>query len=195
MALTDDTKKEIGRLFDETLDILNGLEVEPDAEENEDEEALKYADWVKVKAELRYGTVEEKTRKLIKKESPSFPVFFGGIYWGYLGVNIGDEINKHRPVLVIRSEPKSNLCTVVPLTTARMNDGLWYHIDLESLDNTAIVEQLQVISKNRIEEPLRVKGKIVKASDQDLIKILNEIRRYYTSPPKWFSSKYKDDLK
>ncbi|MDD9309717.1 type II toxin-antitoxin system PemK/MazF family toxin [Cytobacillus firmus] len=195
MPLTESTRKAVKSLFEETLDILEHIEVAPDAEDDENEEALKYADWTMTKAKLHYGTLDTDSDKLSKPANPKFPVIFGGIYWTYLGKNIGDEINKHRPVLVIRSEPKSNLCTVIPLSTQRMSDGLWYHIDLEKQDNTAIVEQMQVISKNRIEKPLRIKGNIAKASDEDLIKIIKEIRRYYTSPPKWFSEKYKEDLK
>jgi mRNA-degrading endonuclease toxin of MazEF toxin-antitoxin module len=195
MSLTDDTKKGVKTLLEKTLEILDAFEVEQGADDDENEEAMKYADWTKTKAELHYGVLDKATGKLKEKGKPSFPVFFAGLYWCYLGKNIGDEINKHRPVVVIRSEPKSNLCTVIPLTTARENDGLWYHIDFETHDNTAIVEQIQVVSKNRIEEPLRVSGDIARVSDQDMIRILKEIRRYYTSPPKWFAEKYKDELK
>lgn len=195
MALTEDTKKAVEGLFEETIELLSKLEVSTDAVDDANAEALQFADWTKTKAELRYGSLDEKTGHIFKKGSPSFPVIFGGLYWCYMGTNIGDEINKHRPVLIIRSEPKSNLCTVIPLSTQRMNDGLWYHIDLEEQDNTAIVEQIQVVSKNRIEKPLRVKGQIAKASDPDLIKVLKEIRRYYTSPPKWFAEKYKSELR
>ncbi|MDK8747543.1 type II toxin-antitoxin system PemK/MazF family toxin [Streptococcus agalactiae] len=195
MAITEHTKTEVENLFNDTLQILEALAVEPNSDEDENEEALKFADWIKIKAELRYGKLENTTKTLIKKEEPTFPVMFGGIYWCYLGTNIGDEINKHRPVLVIRSEPKSNVCTVVPLTTQRMNDTLWYHIDLENEDATAIVEQIKVISKNRIEKPHRVSGNIVKATDKDLIKVIKEMRRYYTTPPKWFAERYKEELK
>lgn len=195
MPLNEETKKNARNSFEETLEILDQLQVSPNSEEDENEEALKYVEWIKTKAELRYGSIEKDTGRLIKKETPSFQVIFGGIYWGYLGRNIGDEINKHRPLLVIRSEPKSNLCTVIPLSSKRMNDGLWYHIDLENRDNTAIVEQIQVISKNRLEKPVREKGQIVRVLDGDLIKIIKEVRRYYTSPPQWFEKKYRDELK
>ncbi|WP_412677366.1 type II toxin-antitoxin system PemK/MazF family toxin [Bacillus smithii] len=44
------------------------------------------------------------------------------MYWAHWVINVGHEEDKHRPVLVVRSEKNSPLCAVVPLTIQRLND-------------------------------------------------------------------------
>ena len=43
------------------------------------------------------------------------------------------------------------------LTTKRLNDYFWFHIDLEEIDSTVLIEQLKVVSKLRITNPYRKK--------------------------------------
>lgn len=38
-------------------------------------------------------------------------------------------------------------CTILPLTSERMNDTRWYHIDLENHNSTVLVEQHKNIIK------------------------------------------------
>jgi hypothetical protein len=45
-----------------------------------------------------------------KLQYTEFPLFCFGIYWAFLGQNIGSEINKRRPVIVISAPPGSPLC-------------------------------------------------------------------------------------
>lgn len=154
-------KEKIERLFDETRNILETVD---------EEDALAFASWVKKKAELRY--IEKD------KEHP-FKIIPNGIYWAYLGINIGSEENKHRPVLIIRSERNARTYGIVPLSTKRLNDGYWYHVDLENYNNTALVEHFRTIDKDRIEEPMRIKGRIAECSKEDVKKIKAEIRRLW----------------
>ena len=65
-----------------------------------------------------------------------------------------------------------------------MRDSRWYHIDLDNYDSTVLIEQLRNVSKLRILNPLRNKGKLVKISLEDWKKINNAIKDYY-SLTKW----------
>jgi mRNA-degrading endonuclease toxin of MazEF toxin-antitoxin module len=122
-----------------------------------------------------------------KPQYTEFPLFRFGIYWAFLGQNIGSEMNKRRPVIVISAPPGSPMCTVIPLTTKRKNDGRWYHVDLEDRNHTAICEQLKVISRARLHVPYRNKAsngkkghRIAEISENDRRKIASVLQRLYT---------------
>ena len=72
---------------------------------------------------------------------------------------------------------------IIPLTSKRLKDEFWYHIDLEKLDSTALVEQLRVISKIRIISPFRQKGKMVVISKLDWNKINRQLQVLYRLKP------------
>lgn len=148
------------------------IETEEILMDSDPEDALNFARWMRKKAFLRY-----KEKDKCKKRS----VYFRGVYWAYLGYNVGREQNKYRPVVVVRTEKNSPLCAIVPLTTQRLNDDLWYHIDLNGFDNTALVEHFRVISKDRLNSQLRKKGMYAKVALEDMQKIQREIKRMYAS--------------
>ncbi len=171
--MTKENTDEIKIILNQLETLLNGLENE-DGTSN-DEEALNYAQWILKKAQLRYI---EHTKK------HSFPIIYRRIYWAHMGLNIGREEDKHRPVVVVRSEGNSPICYVVPLTSQRLNDDYWYHIDLEGFENTALVEHFRTISKDRIDEPLWKKGEIASITKKNMDAIQNEIRRMFGTPRK-----------
>lgn len=141
---------------------------------NVDENAgIEYATWTKDKAKIKF-----------QKQMPNFAITNNYIYWCDLGINIGSEQNKIRPVLVSKTKKESPICTIIPLTSERINDTRWYHIDLENQNSTALIEQLRNVSKLRILNPLRAKGKLVKISLEDWKNINNAIIEYY-SLTKW----------
>ena len=109
-------------------------------------DAIQFSEWIREKSNLRYNG-----------NLPKFPIYNNFIYWCNLGINIGSEQNKLRPVLILRSSKNSPICTILPLTTKRLQDGFWFHIDLEEIDSTVLVEQLKVVSKIRITNPYREK--------------------------------------
>ena len=109
-------------------------------------DAIQFSEWTKEKTILRYSG-----------ELPQFPIYNNFIYWCNLGINIGSEQNKLRPVLILRSSVKSPICAILPLTSKRLQDGFWFHIDLEEIDSTVLIEQLKVVSKIRIINPYRKK--------------------------------------
>lgn len=127
-----------------------------------------YLDWVKVKADLKFNS---PTR--------NFPIMPNCIYWAYMGCNVGSEEGKHRPILVTRTYKKSPICTALPLTTQRLNDGYWYHVDLENHESTVLCEQMRTIDLARIEKPYRIQGKIISISKNDWRRISKQVNWLY----------------
>lgn len=131
-------------------------------------DAIQFSEWTKEKANLRY-----------KGNLPKFPIYNNFIYWCNLGINIGSEQNKLRPVLILRTSKNSPICSILPLTTKRLQDNFWFHIDLEEVNSTVLVEQLKVVSKIRITEPYRKKGSLVTISQKDWEKINSQLENLY----------------
>ena len=135
-------------------------------------DAIQFSEWTKEKVNLRYnGTL------------PKFPIYNNFIYWCNLGINIGSEQNKLRPVLILKTSKNSPICTILPLTTKRLEDDFWFHIDLEKIDSTVLVEQLKVVSKIRITDPYRKKGKLVTILQNDWDKINSQLESLYRLRP------------
>lgn len=166
-------KQEIERIFKQLETLLHGLKDDKGAFNKE--EALGYAEWMLKKAQLRYIDRDQKFE---------FPILYRRVYWAHMGLNIGREEDKHRPIVVVRSESKSPICHVVPLTTQRLDDDYWYHVDLDGFDNTALVEHFRTISKDRIDKPLWQRGEIATISKENMNEIQKEIRRMFGTPKK-----------
>ncbi len=135
-------------------------------------DAVQFSEWTKEKANIRYNG-----------KLPKFPIYNNFIYWCNLGINIGSEQNKLRPVLILKNFKNSPICTVLPLTTKRVQDEFWFHIDLEGVDSTVLVEQLKVVSKLRIINPYRRKGNLVSISSNDWEKINLQLESLYRLRP------------
>ena len=135
-------------------------------------DTIEFSEWIKEKAKLKY-----------KGNMPIFPIYNKFIYWCNFGINIGSKQNKLRPVIIIRTSKNSSIATIIPLTSKRLKDEFWYHIDLEDIDSTALVEQLRVISKIRIINPFRKKGKLVAISESDWNKINYQLKILYRLKP------------
>lgn len=136
------------------------------------EDAIEFSQWTKEKTKLRYNS-----------EMPKIPIYNNFIYWCNLGLNVGSEQNKLRPVLIVKSFSASLVCTILPLTSKRLNDNFWYHIDLEEIDSTVLVEQLRVVSKIRFANPYRKKGTLVTISQNDWNKINEQLQNLYRLRP------------
>lgn len=136
------------------------------------DDTVEFAQWTKDKANLRYNS-----------QIPKFPIYNNFIYWCNLGINIGSEQNKLIPVLVVKTSSASPVCTILPLTSKRLNDNFWYHIDLKEIDSTVLVEQLRVVSKIRFANPYRKKGTLVTISQNDWDKINSQLQNLYRLRP------------
>ena len=151
---------------------INIKETENLLENINNSDAIQFSEWTKEKANLRYYG------KLHK-----FPIYNNFIYWCNLGINIGSEQNKLRPVLILKTSKNSPICTILPLTPKRLEDDFWFHIDLEEIDSTVLVEQLKVVSKIRITNPYRKKGKLVTILQNDWDKINSQLKSLYRLRP------------
>ena len=127
-----------------------------------------FMEWTNTKSELKFNC-----------KKPTFPILYNCIYWAYMGCNIGSEEGKHRPVLITRTYKNSSICTVIPLTTQRLNDKYQFHIDLEKTNSTALCEQMRIIDFTRLEKPMYNGGNIVSITDNDWNKIDTQIKRQY----------------
>lgn len=154
---------EIHNNIEETENLLNNINYS---------DAVEFSKWTKEKANLRYNG-----------QLPKFPIYNNFIYWCNLGINVGSEQNKLRPVLILKTSKNSPICTILPLTSKRLQDKFWFHIDLDEIDSTVLVEQLKVVSKLRIVEPYRKKGKIVTISKNDWYKINSQLENLYKLRP------------
>lgn len=154
---------EIHNNIEETENLLNNINIA---------DAVQFSEWTKEKANLRYNG-----------QLPKFPIYNNFIYWCNLGINVGSEQNKLRPVLILKTSKNSPICTILPLTTKRLNDQFWFHIDLEEVDSTVLVEQLKVVSKLRITDPYRKKGQLVTISQNDWDKINSQLESLYRLRP------------
>ena len=67
----------------------------------------------------------------------------------------------------------------MPLTSVRLKDKKWYHIDLEEQNSTAMVEQVKNISRLRVLNPKRTKGLINRITPQDLSNINKALSNCY----------------
>ena len=150
----------------------NILETEKILQATNGQDTVEYSIWTKQKALLKYN-----------ENIPVFPIYNNFIYWCNLGINIGSEQNKIRHVIIVGNTIKSPIAIIIPLTSKSLKDEFWYHIDLEKLDSTALVEQLRVISKIRIISPFRQKGKMVIISKSDWNKINRQLQVLYRLKP------------
>lgn len=130
-----------------------------------------YMDWCNLKFKLKYDQ---------SYHNKKFPILYNCIYWVHLGNNIGSEECKHRPAIITRTYKNSSLCVVIPLTTQRLNDSKHYHVDLESIESTALCEQMRVIDISRIDTPFYKNGKIIKITQKDWDNIDREIKIQYS---------------
>lgn len=154
---------EIHNNIEETENLLNNINTT---------DAIQFSEWTKEKVNLIYNGQFAK-----------FPIYNNFIYWCNLEINIGSEQNKLRPVLILKTSKNSTICTILPLTTKRLQDKFWFHIDLEEVDSTVLVEQLKVVSKLRFTDPYRKKGKLVTISQNDWDKINYQLENLYRLRP------------
>jgi mRNA-degrading endonuclease toxin of MazEF toxin-antitoxin module len=155
--LKDDTVrlKQANQIVNETLELLKM---------QDSENVIEFLEWIKNKAKMRYNLENEK----------KFPLFSKGIYYADLGKNIGAELEKDRPFILLSGSKESETVIIIPISDDDKYKGstFWYHIPLSSGD-TALVEQIRTISKTRIRRPIR-KGKNVRAILPEECKKINE---------------------
>ncbi|ASX22179.1 type II toxin-antitoxin system PemK/MazF family toxin [Lactiplantibacillus plantarum] len=91
---------------------------------NEDSKTVKLTNWNNVKIKYANAAIVDDTtinqrRNAIKNDNARELVFQKNIYWADLGENIGHELNKIRPVLVVSKNiyNRTGNVVVIPLST------------------------------------------------------------------------------
>ena len=128
----------------------------------------EYMDWMNIKSDLKFNP-----------QSKTFPIYYNCIYWAFMGCNIGSEEGKHRPVIITRTYKNSPIVAIIPLTTQRLNDKHQFHVDLEAIDSTALIEQMRIVDIIRIDKPMYKNGKIISITENDWDNIDYQIKREY----------------
>ena len=117
---------------------------------------------LKTKLENLEKWFEDKAR-MIALNFASRPVGFhcraGEIYFAHMGVNIGGEIDKSRPVIVFQGDRRvlahSSLVNVLPVTSS-INGGIFdvlisdFDVDGGSCSGEVRISQMRVVSKSRL---------------------------------------------
>lgn len=97
-----------------------------------------------------------------------------------MGVNIGSELRKLRPVILWISTGDKKTWTMIPLTTKKRNDNYYFHYNLECLTEvSAKMENIMNYSYKRILAPYFSKGKLAIITKRDYEEISKIIKRYY----------------
>lgn len=113
------------------------------------DEAVEYSTWIHNKTDMR----------LNPNCSKKFPIIKKGVYYVNFGRNVGSEQEKDRPAVVLWSQLKATVAMVIPISDEYHGSTFWFHVHLSSGD-TALVEQMRVVSKARIRTPVYKKGRI-----------------------------------
>jgi mRNA interferase MazF len=124
------------------------------------------------------------------KENQNLPyVSAGEIYYAHLGVNIGSEMDKERPVLIFQTDDQfvrqSNMVVIIPITSntsVRPYRVLVSPSDIEDnhdiTESSILVQQIRSISKARLSQ---LKGKLSKAKLDQVALEVNKL--LYKSTP------------
>lgn len=131
--------------------------------EETEEKVIKIADWTHEKTKISLDFFNYKS------DMQGWKFNTGEIYFCELGENIGNEINKKRPVLIISStkyNKKQSTVIVAPLTSRikykyknGKRDGFKFPFDYVlkqdyfpflKKDSTVKLDQLRTVSKNRL---------------------------------------------
>lgn len=120
-------------------------------------------------------------------------VYENALYWASLGVNVGSELNKNRPVLVWKkrsgggNEPNYSYI-VIPITSKQKNKK--YHmnvpIDVNGRQCFLRIEDMRRINIRRFTRPiLNDENKIIFISNEKRNEIMQAIKKFYI-----FENKY-----
>lgn len=111
------------------------------------EKYYKYLTWFDYKTKLQFQTNIRTNPGII----------VGGVYWAELGRNLGSELDKIRPVLILkklvsRNNPNDSSYIVLPITSKASAGNYWmnYKIQVDGKDNFVKIADMHRISIKRI---------------------------------------------
>lgn len=124
-----------------------------------------------------------------KEYNPNLTIIKYGIYFAYMGTNVGSETNKLRPVLVWKKHENNNnhnndLYYIFPLSSKL--SGLKYNynvqLDVNGKQNKLMINQGRVLSRKRFVKILEDTStkKVYKLSNIQITEIEEKIQNYFS---------------
>ena len=125
---------------------------------------------------MNYQTYQKKT-----------DIYENGIYWASLGVNIGSELNKNRPVLIWKKRCSGNneenfSYIVIPITSKEKNKRYYMNVPIDINGKTSYlrIEDMHRINIKRISRPILDSSNAIIFIDNDKRKeIIDAIQKLY----------------
>lgn len=122
-------------------------------------------------------------------------VYENGIYWASLGVNVGSELNKNRPVLIWKkrcngSNEKDYSYIVIPITSKEKRKQYYMNvpININNRQSYLRIEDMRRINIRRITRPILDENHNIIFIDENKRKeIIDAIQRFYI-----FENKHKN---
>ena len=142
------------------------------------EKIIRLIIWNDKKREIKFDD-----RKLIER------CYQFDVYFAYLGVNVGNEIEKLRPVVIWKqhinkTNPKDTSYYVFPISSKTSNKIYYYNveIDINGEKNYVKINDGKRISSLRIIKPLKNKTtkKTHKLAEEEIQRIKNAITKYFS---------------
>lgn len=114
-------------------------------------------------------------------------VYENGIYWASLGVNVGSELNKNRPVLIWKkrcngADEKDYSYIVIPITSKKKRKHYYMNvpIDINGSQSYLRIEDMRRINIKRITRPILTSEKKLIFIDENKRKeIIDAIQKFY----------------
>lgn len=114
-------------------------------------------------------------------------VYENGIYWASLGVNVGSELNKNRPVLIWKKRcngamEKDYSYIVIPITSKEKRKRYYMNvpIDINGRQSYLRIEDMRRINIRRITRPiLDDKHNLIFIDENKRKEILDAIQKFY----------------
>lgn len=114
----------------------------------------------------KFQSVPREMEMTIRERTNDISVNYGEVWYVNLGVNVGTELDKSRPVIIVSSDSafnhNSKVATVVPVTTSRLMFESQFELDESNfiqkegafnrdkpVSGIAKVEQIRTVSKGR----------------------------------------------
>ena len=114
-------------------------------------------------------------------------IIVGGVYWAELGRNLGSELDKIRPVLILRklvsnNNPNDSSYIVLPITSKASAGNYWmnYKIQVDGEDNFVKIADMHRISIKRIKGCFRIgNNNSLFLTASQMTDIKNLIKQFY----------------
>lgn len=149
--------------------------------------------------ESLYQFLKWKWQKLlfnITEYHPKTKVYENGLYWASLGINVGSELNKNRPVLIWKKRcggdrEENYSYIVIPITSKEKNKNYYMNVPIEINGRSCYlrIEDIRRINIKRISRPiLDDQNKIIFITQEKRKEVIEAIKKFYIFENKYTKS-------